>query len=91
MNNNPCKPAITKWQAFYEKVTLHNGGKPLLEDSKATCSIGGSPCIDITFHGQTAQPTSQQAGKVNEDVQAQLNILVNIKEAGSRVILIPVN
>ncbi|QNK62207.1 DUF4280 domain-containing protein [Pedobacter sp. PAMC26386] len=91
MNNNPCKPAITKWQGFYEKVNLQNGGKPLLEDSKATCAVGGSPCIDITFHGQTANVTKQQAEKGNEDVQAQLNILVNLKEEENTILLIPEN
>lgn len=89
MNNNPCKPAITKWQGFYDKVTLQNGGQPLLEDSKATCSVAGAPCVDITFHGQTATVTTQQAEVANDDVQAQLNVLVNLKEDANRVVQIP--
>ena len=47
---------ITEWSGFYDKVTLEaNGGHPLLEDSKATCPIGGKGCIEITFHGQSAE------------------------------------
>ncbi|WP_118951998.1 DUF4280 domain-containing protein [Taibaiella helva] len=80
MNNNPCKPAITEWKDFYDKVTLQNGGKVLLENSKATCAVGGSPCVDITFHGQTASPSQQQAAKANENVQATLNPAINLKD-----------
>jgi len=89
MNNNPCKPAITKWDGFYQKVTLHNGGQPLLEDSKATCAVAGSACIDIKFHGQTATVTTRQADHANEDIQAQLNVLVSLKEDENRVVQIP--
>ena len=47
---------ITEWSGFYDKVTLEaNGGHPLLEDSKATCPIGGKDCISITHHGQSAE------------------------------------
>lgn len=77
MNNNPCKPSITEWKNYYDKVTLQNGGKILLEDSKATCAVGGSPCVDITFHGQTAAPGKSNAAKAEDDVQATLNPLVN--------------
>ena len=56
LNNNPCQAMITEWSGFYDKVTLEaNGGHPLLEDSKATCPIGGKGCIEITFHGQSAE------------------------------------
>ena len=48
----PCQAVITKWSGVYEKVTLSNKGKILLEDSKATCPIGGPDCIEITKHGQ---------------------------------------
>lgn len=89
MNNNPCKPSITKWDGFYKKVTLQNQGNPLLEDSKATCAVGGSPCVEIKFHGQTAAVTVQQAAQANDDVQAQLNVLVNLKEDENRVVQIP--
>ncbi len=35
-NGGPCVPAITAWLGAYPKVTLSNGGKVLVEDSKAT-------------------------------------------------------
>ncbi|PIH04009.1 hypothetical protein CS542_01790 [Pedobacter sp. IW39] len=40
---------------FYEHTTLTNGGKIILEDSKATCPIGGPDCIKIIKHGQIAE------------------------------------
>jgi hypothetical protein len=89
MNNNPCKPSITEWKSFYEKVTLDNGGKILLEDSKAICAVGGSPCVDITFHGQTAAVSGKNAGKADEQVQSQLNPLVNLKTTEERKPLLP--
>lgn len=67
MNNNPCKPAITQWQGFYEKITLQNGGKILQEDSKATCAVSGSPCVEITFHGQNASVSKQNTEKADKE------------------------
>jgi hypothetical protein len=80
MNNNPCKPAITKWSGFYDKVLLDDSAHVLLEDSKATCSVAGSECVSITFHGQTAAMTANNAANANADVQSQLNPLFNIKK-----------
>lgn len=76
----PCKAVITKWSGFYEKVLLSNQGKILLEDSKATCPIGGPDCISITKHGQKSEGSSQNAQNANEDVQSQLNPMVDIKK-----------
>lgn len=87
MNNYPCKPSITEWKDFYEQVTLQNGGKILLEDSKAICAVGGSPCVEITFHGQTASVSQHNTEKANEDAQTHLNPLVNIKELDGRVMV----
>jgi len=78
MNNNPCKPAITKWTKFYENVVLDNGGKLLLEDSKAICSVAGDPCVEFTFHGQTAAVSSKSADKADPDVSSNLNPLINV-------------
>ena len=71
---------ITKWSGFYKEVTMSNTGKILLEDSKATCPIGGPDCISITKHGQKTEGSSQNAQNTNEDVQSQLNPMVNIKK-----------
>ncbi|RFM30009.1 DUF4280 domain-containing protein [Deminuibacter soli] len=86
MNNNSCKPNITAWKDFYDQVTLPNNGKILLENSKAVCAVAGSPCIDITFHGQTAAITAAHAQKANNDVQSQLNPLMNAKDAGAQLL-----
>jgi len=75
-NNSPCTAVVTKWSAFYEKTILDNGGKILLEDSKATCPIGGTDCIKIIQHGQIAQPGEQNFKNTNDDVQKSLNPMV---------------
>lgn len=71
----PCQPAVTGWQDFYDKVTLDNGGNPILENSKAICAIAGSPCISITFHGQTAEATQEHKEEADEEVIDQINPL----------------
>ncbi|PSK91957.1 DUF4280 domain-containing protein [Taibaiella chishuiensis] len=81
MNNSPCKPVVLQWQGFYDRVTLTNGGNPLLEDSKATCPIGGSGCIQITNHGQVAEVSTANVKKSNDDVMAQLLPVVDMKSA----------
>ena len=76
----PCMAVITKWSGFYKEVTMSNKGKILLEDSKATCPIGGPDCISITKHGQKTEGSSQNAQNANQDVHSQLNPMVNIKK-----------
>ncbi|WP_412466916.1 DUF4280 domain-containing protein [Pedobacter sp. KLB.chiD] len=73
MNNKPCTATVTKWSGFYEDTVLTNGGKILLEDSKATCPIGGTDCISIVQHGQKAEASQQNFDNANKDVQSQLN------------------
>lgn len=79
-NNNPCQAVVSEWKGFYEKVTLENSGKILLEDSKATCPIGGPDCIKIEFHGQTAQVSKRNAEKMDPEVHNSLNPLVDLEE-----------
>lgn len=77
----PCVPSITGWTGFFEKTQIKsNQGYPLIEDSKATCAIAGSPCVEITFHGQTAAPSSQNVDNADEEVLAQVLPQVNINE-----------
>ena len=73
----PCQAVITKWSGFYDKVTLSNKGKILLESSKATCPIGGPDCIMVDKHGQKAEPGKQNAKKAKPQVSNQINPLVN--------------
>ena len=78
---NPCMAVITKWSGVYEKVIFEeNSGKILLENSKATCPIGGPDCISIDKHGQTAEGSAQNTKNTNKDVQSQLNPIVNLDD-----------
>ena len=76
----PCMPNITKWDGAFEKTQLkENQGYPLLEDCKATCSFGGSPCVKITSHGQTGAASSQNAENTDEELMSQV-LPINPKE-----------
>ncbi len=46
--------------------------KILLEDSKATCPIGGSDCITIKKHGQTAEVSQQNVKNADKQVLAEI-------------------
>lgn len=71
-NNRACVAIVAEWKGFYPKIKLNHGGFALLEDSKATCPVGGADCIEIIFHGQTAQLTQQHVDNANKDIMAQL-------------------
>ncbi len=76
----PCVPAITQWTGMYENITYQdNSGKPLLEDSKATCAIAGAPCVEITNHGQTSEVGQQNIDNANGETLAELNPMVDMK------------
>jgi hypothetical protein len=75
----PCQAVITKWSGFYEKMTLSNKGKILLEDSKGTCPMGGPDCIEITKHGQKAEPSEQNFMNTNPDVHNLINPMVDMR------------
>ena len=69
----PCQAMVTQWSGAYENVTYEeNNGHPLLEDSKATCPIGGKDCISIINHGQVCEITEQNIRNARQEV---LNIL----------------
>lgn len=76
----PCQAVVTKWTGFYEKVVLENKGKILLEDAKATCPIGGSDCIKITFHGQVNAPEASSAKNADPEIMSALNPMVDMEE-----------
>lgn len=81
MNNNPCQATVTKWSGFYEKITLEdNGGKALLEDSKATCPIGAPDCISIVFHGQTAEPSQHNVDNARPQVLAEVFPIIDFDD-----------
>ena len=76
----PCQAQITKWSGFYEKVTLSNQGKILLENSKATCPMGAPDCIEITDHGQTAEPGEQNFKNAEPMVHNLVNPMVDVRD-----------
>lgn len=76
-NNTPCIAIVTQWSGCYEQSFLENGAKVLLEDSKATCPIGGTDCIKIIHHGQVAEPSLKNFENVDKDVQKNLNPIIS--------------
>lgn len=77
----PCIQALTQWQGFYKQMKLEdNGGNPLLEDSMGICTISGSPCIKISFHGQTAELTQNNTENAREEVLVELFPFINLKK-----------
>lgn len=73
----PCNAIVLEWKYFYEHTTLTNGGKIILEDSKATCPIGGPDCIKIIKHGQIAEPGGQNFKNTEPKVSKVLNPAVD--------------
>ncbi len=78
-NNNPCTAFITQWENHSFKVYYEDigGGWALLEDSIASCPVGGNGCIKIIHHGQKQEVTAQNFLNVNWDILTQINPLVN--------------
>ncbi|MFH6963108.1 DUF4280 domain-containing protein [Flavobacterium plurextorum] len=68
----PCIIDITEWSGTYTKITYSNQGKPLLEDSKATCSKGTPSCIIIKNHGQIAEVSKKNIQNTNPEIFAQI-------------------
>ncbi len=79
----PCQAIVSEWTGFYEKYTLAHGGKVLLEDSTATCPIGGPGCISIVLHGQVATVTQGNMDRADEAVMAHLFPFAALKESGA--------
>ncbi len=75
----PCQIVVTQWKGFYKNADLGNGGHVLVEDSKAICPIAGSPCIQITNHGQSMAGSAQNAADADADAQRQINPMVDTR------------
>ena len=84
-----CQAVITKWSGMYEKITLSNKGKALLEDSKATCPSGGPDCITIKNCGQKAEPSKHDFMKTNNDAMSITNPLLNVSEIKNEINGVP--
>ncbi len=85
----PCQTIVAQWSGMYKKVAFENKSNPLLEDSKATCPIGGPDCITITDHGQKAQLTKQNQKNADDKVMAILYPFGDLKAEVKEVQLIP--
>ena len=79
----PCQIVVTKWDGAYKNIEFANTAQVLLEDSKATCPIGGSPCISILLHGQGQPGIPDSTAGASPDLQQQLNPMVNINNLDS--------
>lgn len=75
-----CSASVTSWSGFYKEVTLAHQGKILLEDSKATCPVGGTDCIEIIFHGQTIELTQMNLNNADDDALGHLYPCGSLKE-----------
>lgn len=76
----PCQIMVTGWSGYYkkEKYTPPDG-YILLEDSKASCSIGGKDCIRIVKSGQIGEPTKKNLQNADSDLQSHVNPVVDMK------------
>jgi Domain of unknown function (DUF4280) len=79
----PCVAMITKWNNVYDNTIMSNDAKILLEDSKASCAVGGPDCISIVHHGQMTELSYINARNANPVILAQLNPLVDVQSAPS--------
>ncbi|WP_313376611.1 DUF4280 domain-containing protein [Chishuiella sp.] len=74
-----CQATVTAWSGYYEKeMYTPPNGYILLEDSKATCPIGGKNCISIIKSGQIGEPTEQNLKRADPELQCHANPLIDM-------------
>ncbi|WP_267403561.1 MULTISPECIES: DUF4280 domain-containing protein [unclassified Chryseobacterium] len=79
-NNSPCTVTITEWSGFYEKEKYSPpDGYILLQDSKATCPVGGKDCISIMKTGQIGEPSQSVIQNADDELQSHVNPIIDIK------------
>jgi hypothetical protein len=80
MNNAPCSAVVTAWSGYYEKEKYSPpDGYILLEDSKATCPVGGKDCISIMKTGQIGEPSNSTIKNADEELQSHVSPVMDIK------------
>lgn len=85
-----CQAVVTQWSGAHEEVTYEiNNGHPLLEDSKGTCPIVGTDCIDIINHGQVAEITMQNLLNARPEVMDILCPLLDFTAFRNEVLTKP--
>ncbi|MEY8758275.1 DUF4280 domain-containing protein [Chryseobacterium tongliaoense] len=84
-NNTPCSAVVTEWSGYYEKEKYSPpDGYILLEDSKATCPIGGKDCISIIKTGQIGEPSQSNLKNADSELQAHVNPVVDMSNYNSK-------
>ncbi|AZB35978.1 DUF4280 domain-containing protein [Chryseobacterium bernardetii] len=79
-NNTPCSAVVTQWSGYYEKELYDPpGGYILLQDSKATCPIGGPDCISIIKSGQMGEPTKKNLQNADSELQSHVSPVMDMK------------
>jgi hypothetical protein len=77
----PCQAVVTEWSGYYEKEKYDPpGGYILLEDSQASCPIGGKDCISIIKSGQIGEPSQQNFKNADEELLSHVNPVMNMKD-----------
>lgn len=80
----PCQIIVTAWTGYYEKEKYSPpDGYILLEDSKATCPVGGPDCISILKSGQMGEPTKKNLENADEELQSHVNPVVDMGNIGN--------
>lgn len=78
----PCQIIVTAWTGFYEKEKYTPpDGYILLEDSKATCPIGGKDCISILKSGQRGEPSKKNIENADIELQSHVNPVMDMANA----------
>lgn len=74
-----CQTIVTEWSGYYEnEIYKPHNGYILVEDSKATCPIGGKDCISILKSGQIGEPIPQNLQSADPELQIHVNSLIDM-------------
>ena len=76
----PCSPAVINWTELYKDMRVMGLYYPLMPESKATCALAGTPCIDIIDHGQIEILGPSQIKNRTSEFQSDLDPLGNLRE-----------
>ncbi len=86
-NNTPCSAVVTQWSGYYEKELYDPpGGYILLQDSKATCPIGGPDCISIIKSGQMGEPTKKNLQNADSELQSHVSPVMDMKNLDKKTL-----
>lgn len=73
-----CCPSVIKWSSLYKSMRLPGNAYPLLPESKATCAIAGTECIEITDPGQIEVLGESHTKNATAEHQGELDPVGNI-------------